>query len=335
MPRVTIRELAKELGLSTAAVSKALRDSHEISDPTKERVREMAKRLHFIPNAYAGSLRRKQSGNIALVLPEVADSFFSQVINGIESIAEEKGYHVLIYLTHEQFVKEQAILNNLLNGRVDGVLISVSEETTDVSHIQGLMDASVPLVFFDRVCTGIPAARITTNDREIAGIATEYLLQKGCQRLAFLAISPELSISHERIAGFRDVLDAANVPPGQIVDCGRQADLYEEKIKLLLDAASRPDGIIAGVEKLAAPVYNACRDVGLNIPGDVQLICFSNINTASLLAPPLTTISQPAFEIGREAAKTLFGILDKKIKDPQEVSVVVASNLITRGSTRP
>ncbi|HVZ25938.1 MAG TPA: LacI family DNA-binding transcriptional regulator [Sediminibacterium sp.] len=334
MPRVTIRELAKQLGLSTAAVSKALRDSHEISNATKERVRELAQRLHFVPNAYAGSLRRKQSGNIALVLPEVADSFFSQVINGIESIAEEKGYHVLIYLTHEKLAKEQAILSNLLNGRVDGVLISVSEETTDTSHLQWLADAGIPLVFFDRIGSNIPAAKITTNDRESACLATETLLQKGCRRIALLSVSTELSITRERIAGFREALDTQTVSSGVVLDCGRQAECYTEKIRALLEAHDRPDGIIASVEKLAAPVYTACRECALKIPEEVQLICFSNIGTADFFSPSLSTISQPAFDMGREAARTLFGILDKKIKDPQGIARVLPSAFICRGSTR-
>jgi len=135
MDNITIKMLAKELNLSTAAISKALRDSHEISIPTKQRVQELAHKLNYIPNAYAGSLRRRKSKTIAVVLPEVADSFFSLAINGIEAIAEEKGYHVLIYLTHENLSREQAILKDFQSGRVDGVLMSLTTETASYQHI--------------------------------------------------------------------------------------------------------------------------------------------------------------------------------------------------------
>src|SRR5882724_6794194 len=135
MGNVTIRILARQLQLSAATVSKALADSHEISGPTKKRVLEMAAALNYVPNPYASSLRKRKSKTIAVVLPEVADSFFSLAINGIESVAQDKGYHVLIYLTHENFLKEQAILNDFKSGRVDGVLMSVTSETVDTAHI--------------------------------------------------------------------------------------------------------------------------------------------------------------------------------------------------------
>src|SRR4051794_923555 len=150
MNKLTIKMLAKELQVSVSTISKAIRDSHEISDKTKQRVNDLVEKLNYVPNPYASSLRRRNSKTIGVVIPEVVDSFFAQAINGIELVAQEKGYHVLIYLTHESFEKEKLILKDFESGRVDGVLMSVSRETIQGDHMRQLMSKGVPLVFFDR-----------------------------------------------------------------------------------------------------------------------------------------------------------------------------------------
>ncbi|HEY6505150.1 MAG TPA: LacI family DNA-binding transcriptional regulator, partial [Chitinophagaceae bacterium] len=175
MSNTTIKILATELNLSVATVSKALRDSYEISSETKQKVLALAKKLNYVPNPYASSLRKRVSKTIAVVLPEVADSFFSQAINGIESVAQDKGYHVLIYLTHESFVREEAILNEFQSGRVDGILISVSGETSHSDHIKEVIASGKPVVFFDRICEDVETARIVTDDLESSYKATNLL----------------------------------------------------------------------------------------------------------------------------------------------------------------
>src|SRR5690349_23800748 len=189
MKNINIRELASELQLSVSTVSKALNNSYEISDETKRRVLETAARLNYIPNPYASSLRGRKSKNIGVVIPEVADSFFSLAINGIESIAKEKGYHVLICLTHENFENEKNILKEFQGRRVDGVIISVSRETSQSDHINELISSGVPLIFFDRVCEDVDTAKITTDDLESAYHATVHLIKKGCRQISFLSIS--------------------------------------------------------------------------------------------------------------------------------------------------
>ena len=149
--------LAKELGLSVSTISKAIRDSHEISETTKQRVNALAEKLNYVPNPYASSLGSRKSKTIGVVIPEVVDSFFAKAINGIESIAQEKGYHVLIYLTHESAEREKKILKDFDGGRVDGVLLSVSRETSQYAHIDALIKKGIPLVFFDRVVDEVEA----------------------------------------------------------------------------------------------------------------------------------------------------------------------------------
>ena len=177
-----MRELAKVLKLSVATVSKALSDSHEISDQTKKKVLEAASRLNYTINPYASSLRNKKSKTIAVILPEVADNFFSLAINGIQSVAEKNGYHVLIYLSHEKFKNEISIIEQCKSGRVDGVLISVSSETSNADHLLKLQQENIPIVFFDREFEGFPISKVITNDFESGNLAASHLLEKRMQK---------------------------------------------------------------------------------------------------------------------------------------------------------
>jgi LacI family transcriptional regulator len=336
MGNVTIKMLAKQLNLSTAAISKALKDSHEISAATKQRVLDLANELNYTPNPYASSLRRRKSKTIAVVLPEVADSFFSLAINGIEAIAEEKGYHVLIYLTHESFLREQAILKDFQSGRVDGVLMSITSETATYQHIHALHSKDMPIVFFDRVCDEINTAIITTDDYESSYKATQHLIDAGCKKLCFLSISNSLSISNKRKEGFQKAL-ADNLLIDQFsneVICGNDSDSNYIIIKQMMQQKNRPDGIIASVEKLTTDVYLACKELKLKIPKDVKVVSFSNLSAATILNPSLTTITQPAFKMGKAAATALFKALEKKNVVLKNESQVIASELVVRESTK-
>ncbi len=336
MAHINIRELAKALSLSVSTVSKALNNSHEISDETRLRVLETAARLNYIPNPYASSLRGRKSKNIGVVIPEVADSFFSLAINGIESVAKEKGYHVLICLTHESFENEKIILKEFQGRRVDGVLISVSSETSQSNHINDLISNGVPVVFFDRVCEDVETPKITTDDFESSYRATRHLIQKGCNNIAFLSISNILSICNKRQEGYLQAHadHKLKAPDQNIVLCSNDARKNYSLIKKLLSRKNRPDGILVSVEKLTTIIYEVCEGLKLKIPKDVKLVCFSNLDTASILNPSLTTVTQPAFEMGRAAAMILFKALQKKNSNLKRENIVIPSSLIVRNSTR-
>jgi LacI family transcriptional regulator len=335
MKNINIKELASELNLSVSTISKALHDSHEISDKTKRLVMETAARLNYVPNPYASSLRGRKTKNIGVVIPEVADSFFSLAINGIESVAKEKGYHVLICLTHESFENEKNILKEFQGGRVDGVLMSVSGETCQSDHINDLISSGVPLIFFDRICDDVATAKITTDDFESGYKATEHLLQAGCEKIAFLSISNSLSISNKRLEGYLKAHTdyRLNVAKERIVLCTDDNAKNYAAIKALLQQSLTADGIVASVEKLTTPIYKACAELTLRIPQDVKVVCFSNLETASILNPSLTTITQPAFEMGNTAARLLFTSLEKANFDLTKESTVIPSALIIRNST--
>ncbi|MDQ3279192.1 MAG: LacI family transcriptional regulator, partial [Bacteroidota bacterium] len=295
MNPVTIRLLAHELNLSISTVSKALKDSYEISSETKERVLLLAKKLNYTPNPYASSLRRKKSNTIAVVIPEVADSFFSLAIKGIEEVAQRKGYHVLIYLTYESAEKEKKILEECRNGRVDGVLMSVSTETCSAAAIAELSAAEVPLVFFDRALEGLKTARVRTNDYECGYLATRHLLERGCKRIAFLSISPQLDINQKRRDGYLAALQSSDgMQNSLVVACTSSAEENYAILADLMKVPHRPDGVIASVEGLITPFYRVCQDSNIAMPAAVKLIGFSNLPTAQILRPALSTITQPA-----------------------------------------
>lgn len=331
----TLKDIAERLGVSIATVSRALKDSYEIGIATKIRVMELAKELNYSPNPYASSLRGRVSKTIAVVLPEVADSFFSQAINGIESVAINKGYHVLIYLTHESFEREKAILAEFKSGRVDGILISVSEETSSGHHVQEIIDTGVPVIFFDRVCEDVETSCITTNDYECGLQAAKHLAEQGCTRIAYLCTSPAVHISKKRMDGYRKGLEENNIKfrDSDIVLCGSNLDQNCRTIENLLKRKYHPNGLIASVEKLTTPVYLACKKLGLSIPDDIKLLSFTNLQASLILSPTLTTIAQPAFEMGAAAATQLFKRLDKKKRQPANERIVLESKLMARESS--
>jgi len=334
MESVNIKKLAQILNLSISAVSKALRDSHDISRETKEKVVALATELNYQPNPYASSLRKHKSKTIAIIIPEIANNFFTLAINGIESIAQEKNYHVLIYLTHEDVEKEIALTRYLHGGRVDGVLISVSNTTTDYTHLHQLEENGLAVVFFDRVCEGFNTAKITTDDYESSYLATKHLIERGCKKPAHLAMSSNISIGNKRMKGYLQALADHGLPYGDslIRECVNDDQQNVTLIRDLL-LQEKPDGIFAAVEQYALDVYEACRQLNLSIPGEVKVICFSNLKTASYLNPSLTTITQPAFDMGKEAAAMLFKALDKKSFQLKNEQIVIPSTLIEREST--
>lgn len=335
MKPVNLKRLAEELNLSVATVSRALNDRYDISQPTKDRVRELASKLNYEPNPYASGLRSQKSRTIGVVIPEVANHFFSLAINGIEEVARANDYHVLIYLTHEDYEREVSVARLLASGRVEGIMISVASGSQDYSHLDSLQEKGIPLVFFDRVHAETATANVTTNDYESSYEATRHLLDSGCRSVAHLTLSKNLSIGKRRMQGYIDALQASGIPYDEELVVHAQANKAQdiETIQELLLKRPDIDGFFASVESLAMCCYEACRNLNLSIPADIKVIGFSNLETASLLDPPLTTVTQPAYDIGKEAAKILFRAITKNTPIVASQSVELKSELIVRGST--
>jgi LacI family transcriptional regulator len=335
MRGINLKNLAEELGLSISSVSKALRDSHEISAATKKRVMALAEKLHYQPNPFASGLRKNKSNTIAVVIPEIANNFFAVAMDGIQLVAQQKGYHVLNYLTHEDYKIEVSTINHLQDGRVDGVLISMCGNTGNLKHLHELKQTGIPIVFFDRVPENMECPMVTTDDFASGFKATEHLLLAGCRKIAYLSVTGILSTTNNRRLGYEAALKKHKVPFDKklIILCTNDNEANLLVIKKLLTKKERPDAVFASVEKLAITTYYVCNEIKLKIPQQLKVISFSNLRTASLLSPPLSTITQPAFEIGRESAELLFKMIRKKaLVNPTE-KIVLQSTLIKRESS--
>lgn len=329
---VNIKRLAQELNISIATVSKALNDSYEISLKTKNRVWDLAKALNYTPNPAASNLRSNKTKTIAVIIPCVANNFFSLAIKGIEEIARKYGHHVLIYQTHEDTEMEMSFTNSLLNGRVDGILTSVSSNEYNSEYYKNLVK-KIPLVFFDRVYENMDTFKITTDDYQISFTATEHLIECGCTKIAYLYGLEKIPAGRARFTGYKDAMTKHDLKIADelVVNYDEDEEVNLEKIKKLF-INHRPDALFSSIEEFIIPAYSACNELKLQIPQDVKILSFSNMSSAKLLNPSLTTITQPAFEIGNEAAKCLFKILNKKGADDDQ-DIVLKSTLIKRAST--
>lgn len=335
MQKTNLKQLANKLHVSISTVSKALRDSYEIGRDTKKKVLKMAEKMGYRANPYAGHLRNHRSKTIAVIIPEMTNNFFIEAITGAELIAQEKDYHILVYITHDDYNKELSIIKHLQSGRVDGVLMSLSVSTKDYSHLNELIEYNVPIVFFDRICHEIETAKVITDDFASGFNATEHLIKNGCRDIAYLSISENLSIDNKRKQGYLEALNKYDfkINPSQIVKCSTNEANNYKIIKRLLQGRNKPDGLFASIENLALTSYVVCNDLKIKIPGQIKIICFSNLRTAALLNPSLSTITQPAFEMGKQAAAILFKHLEKKKTTIPNENIIIKSELVSRDST--
>lgn len=335
MGSVNLLQLAQHLGLSKSTVSRALKDSYDISASTKERVFAAAKELNYQPNPYASSLRRQFSKTIALVIPQVENNFFSMVVKGIQAEAHQRNYHLLLYLSDDDPQREKNIFQLLENGRVDGVITSTVCLDNDVKHIEDFINKGRPVVFIDRVCCSIPSTRITTDDVDSAFRATELLIQKGCKRISYMYVLRDFSIGKRRYEGYRKALEQYHIPydDSLVVYASQDYDNNFRLIKELLSRPDRPDGILSPVEKMAITSYYVCTELNIRIPNDIKIISFSNLSFASLLAPALSTVVPPAFEIGELAARYLFNSFEKRKYKLQDEELIIPAVIQERAST--
>jgi len=308
---INIKELAQALNLSTSTVSRAFRDKNDINPQTKQFILDKAKELGYYPNIYASNLRGSKSRTLAVIMPELANNFFSLAVKGIEKVAQAKGYHTLVYVTDSNYNKEISIVEDLFNGRVEGIIMSVSGEGSDHQYIKKLKDSKIPLVFFDRVYEDIEVPKVVTDDFDSSFKATEYFLKNGLNKVAFLVIDKSVSIGNARLQGYLEAHKKCgkNVDKKLIIDCSNDFEETYEAIKHAI-TLYQPEALFASVERLATAAYRVCNDLNISIPEDIKVISYSNLNIADLLNPSLSTITQPAEALGKEAAKLIFGILN-------------------------
>ncbi len=331
---ITIKDIARELGISPSTVSRALKNHPDISKKTCDAVQELAAKYHYKPNAVALSLRSRRTNMIGVLIPGLVHYFFSSVISGIEHVANDLGYSVLICQSDEEVEREVAGLQTLTNARVDGVLVSVSKNTTDFNPLQQLVDNHIPLVFFDRAARSIRADKVVIDDVKGAMIATEHLIQQGCKKIVHLAASDILDIGVKRKEGYKRALAKYNIPYDEqlVFTC----DSREEALvtmQTILDQGIVPDGVFAVNDLTATGALKILKQNGYKIPEQVKVVGFSDGFAATVVEPALTTIDQHGFEIGMEAARLLIQRINGEVQNYSPVTKVIPVNLIERGST--
>lgn len=335
---VTIKDIAKALGISTSTVSRALRDSYEISAETKELVLECAEKLNYKPNPIALMLKEKRSRSIGVVVCEIANNFFSQVINGIESVAYDKGYSVIITQSNESFEREIMNLHSLSSRSVDGLIVSLSTETNDLSLLDSLHKKGLPIVLFDRVSDEIETHKVVVDNFKGAYEATEHLIKNGYKRIAAIANSEFLSITTERLAGYKEALNDYGFKFNKtyVKHCfygGMVFSEIEDAVNKLFTLKQKPDAILTTSDKLSSGCLKTLIRRGIKIPDEIALAGFSNSDIAELLNPSLTVLRQPAMEMGRAATELLLQLIENKRPVEKFETRVLTPTLIVGNSS--
>jgi LacI family transcriptional regulator len=333
MKAITIKDIARELGISVSTVSRALQNHPDISEQTKELVRECAHRLHYKPNLMASNLRTSKNTTIGVVIPELNHHFFASVLDGIEQTANDAGYNILICQSSEQVEKEEQNIQMLLNSRVAGILVGISKETIHLQHLQDIIDSGIPLVLYDRPCPSLLCDQVVSDDYAGAYNAVEYLIQTGCKRILYFSSSMNLEVAHRRYQGWRDALQKHSLwHSTEDIIIADTRELAMEELPKLMNTHQRPDAIFCVNDHCASGVLYAAQTLGLKVPEDLSICGFSDAPLASITTPMLTTVEQHGTEIGTRAMQALLRKLNGETCTPH--TEIVQTNLIVRGTTK-
>lgn len=338
LEQATIKDIARELSISASTVSRALKNYPGISDSTKLKVREMAEKLHYRPNAVAISLRHSRSFTIGVIIPEVVHFFFSTVISGIEEVAFSRGYNVILAQSNEKLGREKSSIDTMVSNQIDGVLVSYSEETTQFDHFITLLNQGFPIVFFDRVPEIPGAIAVTSDDFGGAYQATKHLIHQGYKNIFHLSGPTNLKNTQERIRGYQAALmeHGIEVNPDSIVECANGNDEESKQIttNIFETYTNKPDAFFAHHDLSAVGAMLACKAAGLRVPEDVGIVGFSNWQFCTMLDTSLSSVHQSGFKMGAKATEILLDWIEKKISSEESThSVILETELMVRKSS--
>lgn len=335
MRHTTINDLARLLKLSPSTVSRALRNHPDISRETKDKVLAMAADTNYQPNLIAQSLQNRSSNNIGVIVPEIHNTFFATTIGGIEEVAYKAGYTIMVCQSGDTYEREVINTRALAANRVAGMLVSISQATTDYTHLQTVMNQGIPLVLFDRVTEEIEASKVIVDDYKGAYEAVQHLIARGNRCIAHLAGTSSLYMSRKRLEGYKAAHRENNleIHPEYIITGGYHEEDGRMGAAKLLSLPTPPDAIFAINDPVALGAFLYLQDEGISIPDEIALVGFSNNPNTTLVRPRLTTVNQPAFDIGKSAAELLL----KKFETPPEKqkteTLVLRTDLIVRESS--
>lgn len=332
MKPITIKDIARELGISVSTVSRALQNHPDISEQTKVIVRECARKLNYKPNVLASNLRTNKNTTIGVVIPELNHHFFSSVLDGIEQAANDAGYTILICQTGENVEKEKQSVQTLIGSRVAGMLVGVSKQTTRLHHLQDIIDSGIPLVLYDRPCPSLKCDQVVSDDYTGAYNAVEYLIQTGKKKIMYLSSSLQLEVSRRRYQGWRDALLQYHMPilDSMMVECDTRAKAITV-LPTILQSENCPDAIFCVNDDCAAGVLHVAKIMGIKIPEQLSVCGFSDAPICRATSPMLTTVQQHGVDIGKRAMARLLKRLDGD--DRIQQTEMTPTDLIVRETT--
>ncbi len=335
--KATLKQIAKELGVSVSTVSKALNDSPEISEPTKIRVQEYAKLKKYKPNSIGLNLKNRSTRTIGVIIPNILNSFFAKVFKGIEKVADEKGYKVLTCISNESLEKEIGVMEMLSNGTIDGFILSISEEAQklhEFEHLKSIISEGTPIVLFDRITDEVNCDKVIVDDLDSAINATQHLIQSGCKKIALFSAINNLSVGKLRLEGYKKALESAGIKvDNSIIILSETEEDFDNKTNEFLDK-NKVDAIFALDEHASVMAMKMSINKGLKIPEEISIIGFADGVWSRRMTPSLSTVSQHGPEIGAEATKMLIERLESKEEIINYKTSVIKTELRQRDSTK-
>lgn len=334
--KATIHDIAEKLNITASTVSRALNDNPRISEATKKQVLKMAKQLNYQPNNIASALRSGKSKLIGVVVPTANRNFFSSVVRGIEDIANNLGYKVIISQSYEDYKKEIDTVEALLNARVDGIIASIGKNTEKFDHFKKVLDKGIPLVLFDRTTNELEVSEVVIDDYLGAYQVTEHLIKQGCKRIVHFTSPKKINIYRDRLRGYEDALKDHKIPfdPKLIEESNMQLEDGRKSMENIINKGIALDAVFSSSDYAVMGAMQVLKEKGFKIPEQVMLAGFGNEPFTSFTDPPITTVDQKSIPMGRITAETFFELLNGEKNNNIPQKTVLKPELIIRKSTQ-
>ena len=333
-----MKDIARDLGVSVATVSRALKDSPRISEEKRKQIQEYAREHNFFPNVIAETLRKSRvqpNKVIGVIVPQFVHYYFSCILTGIEEEASRRGYRIMVAQSDERYEREVKICQSFYANKCCGIIVSMAKNTTKYDHFQKLIDMGIPLVFYDRICTGVNASRVVVDDYMGAFTAVTHLIDTGCRKIGYYGMPGSMEIGKNRYNGYRDALLKNGLEPNPewMKECDNRADA-EVITPEILSQPNHPDAFFAVNEDTAIGILHSAKRMGFNVPDDISICGFTNGQRAVACDPMLTTVEQRGVMVGEEAANILIGQVEGSLPLDKVEKRVVRTRLVIRGTTR-
>lgn len=331
---ISLKDLAKEMEVSISTVSRALKNHPDISPELTEKIQQLAKEWNYTPNPLAMGLLRQQTKMIGVIVPDIVTHFYSSIISGIEEIAKKHGYFIVIASSNESMNKEIESVENLLKSRVEGLIVCLSQETSEFNHFKKIVSNKIPLVFFDRICSELNVPSVIADGIDAAEKITQHFYENGCKNIAYISGPKHLNICQNRKRGYLQGLKKCGLTfkPELLAECNLSTEDATKATRKLLKNRVLPDAIFGLNDTIAFAAMKEIKKQGLKIPDDIALVGFTDEFHSTVVEPPLTSVTHPTIEMGREAAKLFFQLIEKS--QDFEKQIVLQTELVIRESSK-